>query len=86
MFGEYLARNKNNCLELVEKLEDIDPKSWLVTAKLCNDEEHDITEEDWYKRGKEKFKDKDWTNEVDAFRLNNDGAKESLIEFANSLF
>ena len=64
LFGEYLARNKNNCLELVEKLEDIDPKSWLVTAKLCNDEEHDITEEDWYKRGKEKFKDKDWTNEV----------------------
>ena len=32
------------------------------------------------------YKDKDWINEVDAFRLNNDGAKESLIEFANSLF
>ena len=86
LFGEYLARNKDNCLELVEKLEDIDPKSWLVTAKLCSDEEYDITEEDWFKQGKEKFKDKDWTNEVDAFRLNNDGAKESLIEFANSLF
>ena len=86
LFGEYLARNKDNCLELVEKLEDIDPKSWLLTAKLCSDEEHDITEEGWYKRGKEEFKDKDWAAEVDSFRLNNDGAKESLIEFASSLF
>ena len=57
-----------------------------MTAKLCSDEEHDITEEDWYIRGKEEFKDKDWTNEVDGFRLNNDGAKESLIEFAKSIY
>ena len=86
IFGEFLARNKDNCLELVEKLEDIDSKSWLLTAKLCSDEEHDIIEEDWYKRGKEEFNDKDWAAEVDSFRLNNEGAKETLIEFAESLF
>ena len=68
------------------KIRDIDSKSWLLTAKLCSDEEHDITEEDWYKRGKEEFNDKDWAAEVDSFRLNNEGAKESLIEFADSLF
>ena len=75
-----------NKFELVKKLEDIDSKSWLLTAKLCSDEEHDMTEEDWYKRGKEEFNDKDWAAEVDSFRLNNEGAKESLIEFAESLF
>ena len=86
IFGEFLARNKDNCLDLIEQIENLDTKSWLVTAKICSDEEHPFNEFKWFKDGKELFADKDWAKEVDGFRLNNDSASEALKEFAVGLY
>ena len=86
IFGEFLARNKDNCIDLIEKIENLDTKSWLVTAKICSDEEQPFNEFKWFKDGKELFADKDWDKEVDGFRLNNDSASEALKEFAVGLY
>ena len=86
IFGEFLARNKDNCIDLIEQIENLDTKSWLVTAKICSDEEHPFNEFKWFKDGKELFADKDWAKEVDGFRLNNDSASEALKEFAVGLY
>ena len=86
ILGEYLSRNKDNCLELIEELEVIDTKSWLLTAKICSDEEHDFKDLRWFKEGKELFAEKDWVTEVGAFRLNNDSATDALIQFAADLY
>ena len=86
IFGEFLARNKDNCLDLIEQIENLDTKSWLVTAKICSDEEQPFNEFKWFKDGKELFADKDWAKEVDGFRLNNDSASEALKEFAVGLY
>ena len=86
LFGEYMSRNKDQCLQLIDKLEVLDTRSWLITAKICRDEEHSFEELRWFKDGKEAFTDKDWIKEVGAFRLNNDSATEALVEFAKSLY
>ena len=86
IFGEFLARNKDNCIDLIEQIENLDTKSWLVTAKICSDEEQSFNEFKWFKDGKELFADKDWAKEVDGFRLNNDSASEALKEFAVGLY
>ena len=86
ILGEFLARNKDNCLELIEELEVIDTKSWLLTAKICSDEEHDFKDLRWFKEGKEVFAEKDWSTEVGAFRLNNDSATDALVKFAADLY
>jgi len=86
IFGEFLARNKDNCIDLIEQIENLDTKSWLVTAKICSDEEQPFNEFKWFKDGKELFRDKDWAKEVDSFRLNNDSASEALKEFAVGLY
>ena len=61
-------------------------KFYLAYLKADDVFEDYRQEEDWFKTGKKEFKGNDWANEVEAFRLNNDSAKESLIEFANGLF
>ncbi len=86
IFGEFLARNKDNCIDLIEQIENLDSKSWLVTAKICSDEEQPFNEFKWFKDGKELFADKDWAKEVDGFRLNNDSASEALKDFAVGLY
>ena len=86
IFGEFLARNKDNCIDLIEQIENLDTKSWLVTAKICSDEEQPFNEFKWFKDGKELFADKDWAKEVDSFRLNNDSASKALTEFAVGLY
>ncbi len=84
--GGVLARNKDNCIDLIEQIENLDTKSWLVTAKICSDEEQPFNEFKWFKDGKELFRDKDWAKEVDSFRLNNDSASKALTEFAVGLY
>ena len=86
LFAEFMARNKERCLEIIDKLDDLDIKSWLLTAKICSDEEHEFEDREWYKKGKMSFAEKDWSAEIENFRLNNDSAKTALIEFAENLF
>ena len=81
-----MARNKAGCLEIIDKLDELDVKSWLLTAKICSDEEDDFEDFEWFKKGKLSFKEKDWPAEVENFRLNNDSATKALIEFAQSEF
>ena len=67
-------------------LDEIDVRSWLITTKICSDEEYDYENLDWFKEGKKLFADKDWEKVVPDFRLNNDSASEALIEFGKGLF
>ncbi len=86
LFGEFMARNKEGCLEIIDKLDDLDIKSWLITAKICSDEEHKFEDLEWFKKGKLSFSEKDWSAEIENFRLNNDSAAKALIEFAQSIY
>ena len=86
LFGNFMARNKDACLESIENLDDIDFKSWLITAKICSDEEYEFKNLNWFIEGKKSFAEINWQQEVGNFRMNNDGATQSLIEFAESLY
>jgi len=86
LFGHFMSRNKDACLEEIENLDQIDSKSWLITAKICSDEEHEFKSLNWFEEGKNSFEKTDWKQEVENFRMNNDGATKALIEFAESLY
>ena len=86
LFCNFMARNKDACLESIENLDDIDFKSWLITAKICSDEEYEFKNLNWFIEGKKSFAEINWQQEVGNFRMNNDGATQSLIEFAESLY
>ena len=86
LFGHFMSRNKDACLEEIENLDQIDSKSWLITAKICSDEKHELESLNWFEEGKNSFEKTDWKQEVENFRMNNDGATKALIEFAESLY
>ena len=86
LFGYFMDRNSKMCKELVNKLQDIDFKSWLVTAKICDDEEIEYRSEPWFADNKDQFKEMDWDMEIDRFHLNNEGLQESLGSFVKKFF
>ena len=86
LFGYFMARDSSKCLELIDKLQDLDSRSWLITAKICDDEEIDYKTLNWFKEGLSKFKDTEWQNEVNRFHLNNAGAQTALEAFGASQF
>ena len=86
LFGYFMDRNSKMCKELINNLQDIDFKSWLVTAKICDDEEIEYTSEVWFTENKDHFKEMDWEMEIDRFHLNNEGLQKSLVGFVESLF
>ena len=86
LFGYFMDRNSKMCKELINNLQDIDFKSWLVTAKICDDEEIEYTSEVWFTENKDHFKEIDWEMEIDRFHLNNEGLQKSLVGFVESLF
>ena len=86
LFGYFMDRNSKMCIELIKNLQDIDFKSWLVTAKICDDEEIEYTSEVWFTENKDHFKEMDWEMEIDRFHLNNEGLQKSLVGFVESLF
>ena len=86
LFAFYMSRDKEGCLEQIEHLDEIDVRSWLITTKICSDEEHEYESLDWFQEGKKLFAEKEWEKVVPDFRLNNDSASEALIEFGKRLF
>ena len=86
LFAFYMSRDKEGCLEQIEYLDEIDVRSWLITTKICCDEEHEYESLDWFQEGKKLFAEKEWEKVVPDFRLNNDSASEALIEFGKRLF
>ena len=86
LFGHFMARDSSKCQKYIEKLQDLDTRSWLITAKICDDEEIEYKTSNWFKEGLLKFKDIDWQNEVDRFHLNNSGAQKALEEFGATQF
>ncbi|MDG2474299.1 MAG: adenylate/guanylate cyclase domain-containing protein [Paracoccaceae bacterium] len=86
LFGYFMARDSNKCLEIIEKLQDMDSRSWLITAKICDDEEIEYKALSWFQDGLSKFKDIDWKNEIDRFHLNNTGAQKALEDFSETNF
>ena len=86
LFGNFMARDKDKCLELIKKMQTVDVRSWLITTKISDDEEIDYKSSKWFKDGLKSFDKTDWHRAVDRFHLNNDGAQKALEEFAVSLF
>mgnify|MGYP001998013057 CR=1 FL=1 len=86
LFGYFMDRNSDKCKELIKNLQEVDFKSWLVTAKICDDEEIEYTSEVWFTENKDHFKEIDWEMEIDRFHLNNEGLQKSLVGFVESLF
>ena len=86
LFGYFMARDSSKCLELIGKLQVLDSRSWLITAKICDDEQIDYRTLNWFQEGLTKFKDTEWPKEVDRFHLNNASAQKALEEFGASNF
>ncbi len=86
LFGYFMDRNSSKCKELINDLQDIDFKSWLVSAKICDDEEIEYKSEPWFAENKDQFKEMDWRMEIDRFHLNNEGLQKSLESFFESVF
>ena len=77
-----------DCLSIgiIKNLQDIDFKSWLVTAKICDDEEIEHRAEAWFTENKDQFREMDWDMEIDRFHLNNEGLQKSLRSFVENIF
>ena len=86
LFGYFMDRNSKMCQELIKNLQDIDFKSWLVTAKICDDEEIEHRAEAWFTENKDQFREMDWDMEIDRFHLNNEGLQKSLRSFVENIF
>ena len=85
LLGNFMIRNRKACLEIISKLDNIDPRSWLLTIKLCHDEEYKYKDESWFIHGINTFKKMDWIKEIQNFKLNNDGVTKALTDFVKDL-
>ena len=83
--GYYLSNDVIKCKELVDKVVEIDFKSWLLTSDIFQSNNKSYESESWYKKGINQFKDLDLNLEVDRFHLNNDQLKNNLIKKAKLL-
>ena len=43
-----MARNIKDCIAIISKLDSIDFRSWILTTKLCHDEEYNYQETKWF--------------------------------------
>ena len=86
LFAHFMEHNREKCLEIISSLQEVDLKSWILTAKICSDDQISFESEAWFKDSKSNFKDADWEMEIDRFHLNNDGLTKSLEEFAKSIY
>ena len=85
LFGNFMARNRKDCMAIIAKLESIDFRSWILTTKLCHDEEYNYQETKWFIFGKNNFSKIDWKEEILRFKLNNKSTTEALKEFAKNI-
>ena len=51
LFGYFMARDRNKCVVSVEKLQELDTQSWVITAKICIDEKDDYKNQKWFQNG-----------------------------------
>lgn len=86
LFANYMARNLEECTNTINKLENIDFRSWLLTSKLCSDENYEFKNKSWFKEGKGQYNDlKKYADEIVRFKLNNKSNTRALVEFLNNL-
>ena len=86
LFANYMARNLEECTNTINKLENIDFRSWLLTSKLCSDENYEFKNKSWFKEGKLRYNNlQKYTDEIVRFKLNNKSNTKALVEFLNNL-
>ena len=86
LFANYMARNLEECTNTINKLENIDFRSWLLTSKLCSDENYEFKNKSWFKEGKVQYNNlKKYADEIVRFKLNNKSNTRALVEFFNNL-
>ena len=81
--GYYLANDFEKCDELINKIVDIDFKSWLLSIDIFEKNEKELNKS-WFTKGLTKFNDLDISLEVDRFHLNNETLTNSLIKKAEN--
>ena len=86
LLSYFMNRNSGKCRELINSIQDVDFKSWIISAKICDDEEIEYKSEPWFAENKDHFKEMDWGMEIDRFHLNNEGLQKSLESFVESVF
>ncbi len=86
LFANYMARNLQECTNTINKLENIDFRSWLLTSKLCSDENYEFKNKSWFKEGKVQYNNlQKYADEIVRFKLNNKSNTKALVEFLNNL-
>ena len=83
--GYYLSNDAIKCKELVNKLVEIDFKSWLLATDILEPNNKSFETESWYIKGITQFKDLDLNLEVDRFHLNDDSLETKLTNYAENI-
>ena len=83
--GYYISDNFEKCSEMINKIVDIDFKSWLLSYDIYKKNDSFDKNYDWFKKGLTKFENIDAKLEVDRFHLNDIDLTNQLIEKANKI-
>ena len=83
--GYYISDNFEKCSEMINKIVDIDFKSWLLSYDIYKKNDSFNKNDDWFQKGLTKFENIDAKLEVDRFHLNDIDLTNQLIEKANKI-
>mgnify|MGYP006227549677 FL=1 len=83
--GYYFSNNIEKCKDLINKVVELDFKSWLLSYDIYTKNNIEIND-NWFTKGLEKFKNVDIKLEIDRFHLNNSVLQSELENTAKQIF
>ena len=83
--GYYFSNNIEKCKDLINKVVELDFKSWLLSYDIYTKNNIEIND-NWFTKGLEKFKNIDIKLEIDRFHLNNSVLQSELENTAKQIF
>ncbi len=84
-FGHYLKSDFAICQDLIERMANVDNRSWLLNIELHSRQSKNYLDLNWYKKVKNTFSELDWSVEIDRYHLNNGKLESKLLQLARSL-
>ena len=83
--GYYFLNDIEKCNELINKIIELDFKSWLLAYDIFTKNNIEVNNQSWFTKGLKKFSNFDVNMEVDRFHLNNSSLQSELISTATQV-
>ena len=83
--GYYFLNDIEKCNELINKIIELDFKSWLLAYDIFTKNNIEVNNQSWFTKGLKKFSNYDINMEVDRFHLNNSSLQSELISTATQV-